>query len=164
VLSKLFLGFAVDFMEPLFGAVSTIAIPIELILQLRNMIFGGSQLLRNLLSCRYRAPGIIFRNAGCLSISRRMDWPAVSSRSPSSVFIGENGIAVSGEPRSGIFRSDKKLGPNKRLLNLDYQQHPGNDTHNSANQVSAGLPRLNSKTPKQSTTERNRDWSRISSY
>jgi hypothetical protein len=65
VLSKLFLGFSVDFMEPLFGAVSTIAIPIELILQLRNMIFGGSQLLRNLPSCRYRVPGIIFRDAGC---------------------------------------------------------------------------------------------------
>ena len=70
-------------MEPLFGAVSTIAIPIELDSKLRNMIFGGSQLLRKSANCRYRAPGIIFRNAGCFinqsqnGLARRFEFVSV---------------------------------------------------------------------------------------
>jgi hypothetical protein len=62
VLQKSFVDFHVDFAQPLLGAVRPIAAGSDLILQLGDAIFRGSQLIRKLLSRSYRAPGVLLCN------------------------------------------------------------------------------------------------------
>ena len=61
-LDKLFVNLFVDLIKPLFGAVRPIAAGSELILQLRDVIPGGAQLVCNLLRRFYHVLGVFFCN------------------------------------------------------------------------------------------------------